>query len=86
MTSGPGISEERIEIGEVLYLKTRTLGLAMADPSTFRPINIDVSFIPTVHRALRKESLSDDRLLVVSPILHDFCLVRKNGVGSQRLA
>ncbi|KAI0165335.1 P-loop containing nucleoside triphosphate hydrolase protein [Hypoxylon sp. FL1284] len=80
-TEGVGLSETTNDALKTSNFKVRSYGRAMIDPAAFRMFNPNVKFIPTVSRTLERESLTDEQLLITSPVALGFCFGNKHWLG-----
>lgn len=80
-TQGVGLSEMRNDFFKTRNFKVRSYGRAMIDPAAFRMFNPNVTFIPTVSRTMKRESLTDEQLLITNPIALGFCFGNKQWLG-----
>ncbi|KAK3389893.1 P-loop containing nucleoside triphosphate hydrolase protein [Podospora didyma] len=80
-TSGPAMAEKR----DVTYVphpvKFTTHGRVIVDPAGFRAFNPDVCFIPDVIRALSRDRLTEEQLMICTPVTFGFSFGDKKWGG-----
>ncbi|KAF7532750.1 hypothetical protein G7054_g7709 [Neopestalotiopsis clavispora] len=70
---GVGNAMTEYESSERPVLSTfRVFGRSILDANGFRAFNPDISYIPKVHRRLSREDLTEEQLLIVSPVALGF--------------
>ncbi|KAI0894699.1 P-loop containing nucleoside triphosphate hydrolase protein [Annulohypoxylon nitens] len=80
-TYGFGMYEKRKINYEPIWLKARTYGRAMIDATAFRTFSPNLSFHPTVIRNVERESMTDEELLIISPVVLGFSFGSKKWLG-----
>lgn len=80
-TTGFGVYEKRKEDYKPVWFKVRTYGRAMVDATAFRTFSPNLDMHPVVTRNLEKESLTDEELLIISPVALGFCFGSKEWLG-----
>jgi hypothetical protein len=71
-TSGQAMGEVRDVRWKAHLMKFATRGRAIADPSAFRTANPNCIFIPQVHKRLPRGGLTDEQLMICSPVALGF--------------
>ena len=84
-TSGAAMFEKRDVSNSPHGYKFNSYGRAIIDPAGFRMSNPNITFLPEVHMRLSPETLSEDELVISSPVALGFCLGNKKW-GEFRLA
>lgn len=79
--TGSAMQETQNDRFEIKQFKFTTHGRAMADASAFRSFNPNIKFIPSVHRSLERDKLTDDQLLICSPVALGFSFGDKKWGG-----
>ena len=76
-TSGPSMFEKRDPQYEAVPYKFTSQGRMIVDPATFRSFNGDVDFLPRVYKELSRQDLTDEELLICTPVVFGFCFANK---------
>lgn len=71
-TSGPAMFDNRKKYRDSYFYKFATHGRAIVDPDAFRTFNPMVRFIPSVYKHLECEQLTDEQLMICSPVALGF--------------
>lgn len=76
-TSGPAMLEKRTTLWEPCPIKVASFGRMMIDLAAFRSTNLNIAFMPEVHRGLSREQLKEEELIVCTPVVFGFCFGNK---------
>lgn len=76
-TSGPAMFEKRDSQEEAHVFKFASQGRTIIDPAGFRSFNPNIEFMPDVHRGLSRQELTDEQLIVSTPVAFGFCFGNK---------
>ncbi|KAI1208213.1 P-loop containing nucleoside triphosphate hydrolase protein [Annulohypoxylon truncatum] len=80
-THGFAMSEKSNHPWKPIRFKVRTYGRAMLDAAAFRTFNPNMAFHPIVSRTLERELLTDEQLMITSPVALGFCFGSKQWLG-----
>ncbi|CAI0653250.1 unnamed protein product [Colletotrichum noveboracense] len=72
-TSGPAMFENRTTRWEPYPIKFASHGRMIIDPAGFRSVNPNISFMPEVHAGLSRENLTEEELIICTPVALGFC-------------
>ncbi|KAH0432949.1 hypothetical protein CcaCcLH18_06064 [Colletotrichum camelliae] len=72
-TSGSAMFEKRTNRWEAYQIKFPSHGRMIVDPAGFRSVNPNIAFIPEVHARLPRESLTEEQLIICTPVVLGFC-------------
>ena len=76
-TSGPAMFEKRDSLRRAHAYKFSSNGRAIVDPASFRSSNPNIEFMPRVHRSLSRDRLTEEELLICTPVALGFCFGNK---------
>ena len=80
--SGPAMSEKRDANYRAHPYKFHTHGRAIIDPAGFRLFQPNQEFLPpSVHKKLSREDLTDEQLMICTPVAIGFCFGNKTWGG-----
>lgn len=87
-TSGPAMGEKPDPLGRPTKYKFNTHGRAMVDAAAYRAFNPNDLMMPRVYRRLERNKLSDEQLIITTPVALGFSLGDKKwgGFAMTRLA
>ncbi|KAF5010744.1 hypothetical protein FDECE_3099 [Fusarium decemcellulare] len=80
-TSGPAMFETQNYLRETQAYKFSSNGRTIVDPASFRSSNPNIDFAPRVYRALSRDHLTEEELLICTPVALGFCLGNKKWGG-----
>ncbi|KAF3801960.1 putative inactive ATP-dependent zinc metalloprotease FTSHI 3 [Colletotrichum gloeosporioides] len=70
-TSGSAMFENRTNRWEAYQFPSH--GRIIIDVAGFRSVNPNITFLPEVHAKLRRESLTEEQLIISTPVMLGFC-------------
>ncbi|KAF4854571.1 Nuclear valosin-containing protein-like [Colletotrichum siamense] len=72
-TNGPAMFENRTTRWEPYPVKFASHGRMIIDPAGFRSVNPNITFLPEVHAGLSRDNLTDEELIICTPVALGFC-------------
>ncbi|CCM02989.1 uncharacterized protein FIBRA_05104 [Fibroporia radiculosa] len=79
--SGPALREITTPQDKIQFQKFNTYGRVMIDPAGFRVFQPNCTFNLTVYRRVSREELTDEQLMICTPIVLGFCFGVKEWGG-----